>query len=209
MSDSLPQPAAPTGNRFALVTPDDNSAPVIIVTILSLIFAFLIFAIRILFVKWRRHGIDDGVLALAHLLGVGQWTAVFIAQENGLGKALVVVGAAELSRMSKAIFASRPLLMITLALSKISVLFVIRSLFIWEQRRKVLLIDISLVVIAIWGIAATLLLSAGCSPDYVLGDDAQCVQHVCDSRVSSRTVLIDTRFFDLESSRSSTSSLNA
>jgi hypothetical protein len=63
----LPLPAAPTGNRFALVTPLNNSAPIIIVTILSLTFSFLIFAVRLLFVKWRRLALDDAVLALAHV----------------------------------------------------------------------------------------------------------------------------------------------
>jgi hypothetical protein len=64
---SLPSPAAPTGNRFALVTPDNNSAPIIIVTILSLAFSFLVFAVRLLVVKWRRLALDDAVLALAHV----------------------------------------------------------------------------------------------------------------------------------------------
>jgi hypothetical protein len=182
MSDSLPQPATPTGNRFALVTPDDNSAPVIIATILSLVFAFLIFAVRILFVKWKKLGIDDGILALAYLTGVGQWTSMFIAQKNGLGKALATVGAAELSHMSKAVSASRPLLIITLALSKISVLLLIRSFFTWERRQKLLLIDISIVVVAIWGIAAALSLAVECSPDY-------CVQHVRASQYFGRKLL--------------------
>lgn len=63
----LPFPAAPTGNRFALVTPDTNSAPIIIVTILSLIFSFLVFTVRLLVVKWRSLALDDALLTLAHV----------------------------------------------------------------------------------------------------------------------------------------------
>jgi hypothetical protein len=63
----LPEPAPPTGDRFAVVTPDDNAAPLIIVTILSLVFSFFVFGIRILVVKWRRSSVDDWTLALAHV----------------------------------------------------------------------------------------------------------------------------------------------
>lgn len=98
---SLPQPAAAAGNRFALVTPDDNSAPLIVVTILVLIFAFLIFALRIFIVKWKSYGADDCFLGLAHIGGVGQWIAIFVALRNGLGKSFSTLQEEEILRMSK------------------------------------------------------------------------------------------------------------
>lgn len=64
---SVPLPASPTDNRFAVVSPDDNSAPLIIVAILAAIFAVLVLAVRIFIVKWKRHGDDDVVLGLAHV----------------------------------------------------------------------------------------------------------------------------------------------
>lgn len=176
---ALPLPAAPTGNRFALVTSVNNSAPIIIVTILSLAFSFLIFAVRLLFVKWRRLALDDAVLALAHVVGVGQWSSVFVALNNGLGKNLALVTGTEQARMASAVLASRTLFLVSLFLSKLSVLLVIRSLFSWERRRKKLATHLAILVVALWGFAAALTLSVRCSPDYVLGrGEAQCLNHL-------------------------------
>ncbi|KAH8750657.1 hypothetical protein BGZ57DRAFT_120495 [Hyaloscypha finlandica] len=173
----LPLPAAPTGNRFALVTPLNNNAPIIIVTILSLTFSFLIFAVRLLFVKWRRLALDDAVLALAHVVGVGQWSSVFVALNNGLGKNLALVTGTEQARMG--VLAGRTLFLVSLFLSKLSVLLVIRSLFSWERRRKTLATHVTILVVTLWGFAAALTLSVRCSPDYVLGrGEAQCLNHL-------------------------------
>ncbi|KAN0095801.1 hypothetical protein V8E51_016512 [Hyaloscypha variabilis] len=176
---SLPSPAAPTGNRFALVTPDNNSAPIIIVTILSLTFSFLIFAVRLLLVKWRRLALDDAVLALAHAVGVGQWVSVFVGLDNGLGKNLALLTQTEQARTASAVLASRTLFLVSLCLSKLSVLFVIRSLFSWEKKRKTLVTYVTIVVVALWGFAAALTLSVRCSSDYVLGGgEAKCFNHL-------------------------------
>jgi hypothetical protein len=67
MSAQLPSPAEPTGNRFVVVTPDDHSASLIIVAILFLIYSCLLFAVRILVVKRKRHGWDDGILGWAYV----------------------------------------------------------------------------------------------------------------------------------------------
>jgi hypothetical protein len=64
---SVPFPVSPNDNRFALVTPDDHSAPLIIVIILSLIFSALVLAVRILIVKWKRHSADDSILGVAYV----------------------------------------------------------------------------------------------------------------------------------------------
>ncbi|KAE8449035.1 hypothetical protein EG329_008623 [Mollisiaceae sp. DMI_Dod_QoI] len=181
---SLPLPAPPTGNRFALVTPDDNSAPIIIVTILSLTFSVLVYAIRLLIVKRKRHGYDDGVLGLGHLVGLGQWTAMFMALQNGLGKSLNVIDRNDQTEMARALFAGRTLFIPLLCFSKVSILLIIRSLFFWESRRKKLLIDSAIVFVIVWGLGATLGLSISCSPYYVLGDNLnQCSGHVLRLRI--------------------------
>lgn len=160
-----------TGNRFAVVTPDDHSASLIVVTILSVIFSCLIFAVRIFVVKWKRHSYEDGILALAHLTALGQWVSIFIALQYGLGKSLTIVSIRNQNIMAKAAFAGRILLIPTLCLSKISVLMVLRSLFHWETRRRLLSIDITIFIVAVWGCASTLALSIDCSPDYLLGPE--------------------------------------
>ena len=54
-------------NRFTRFTPDDHSALLWVVQLLSLIYALLVLAVRLGFVKWRAHGFDDMVLTLAHV----------------------------------------------------------------------------------------------------------------------------------------------
>jgi hypothetical protein len=59
--------SSPTGNRFAHLTPEDHSAPLWVVTLLSSIYAILVLAVRLGYVKWRAYGLDDFVLTLAHV----------------------------------------------------------------------------------------------------------------------------------------------
>jgi len=54
-------------NRFARYNDDDHSAPIWIASILSLIFAYLILSIRLGFVKWNIHGLDDVLLTIGHV----------------------------------------------------------------------------------------------------------------------------------------------
>jgi hypothetical protein len=62
---SLPTPAAPTGNRFAVVTETDYGAPIFIAALISSIFTFLVLIVRIAFVKWHRCGLDNLILVCA------------------------------------------------------------------------------------------------------------------------------------------------
>ncbi|KUJ13767.1 uncharacterized protein LY89DRAFT_720987 [Mollisia scopiformis] len=184
MSSSLPLPAAPTGNRFALVTPDDDSAPVTIVTMLSSIFTILVFAVRLGIVKRKRYGYDDCLLSLGHVVALGQWAAIFIALDNGLGKSTKLVGNREQNSSAKALFAGRILLILSLCFSKLSILLLTRSLFHWEKRRKILIIDATIVLVIIWGLGATLALSIDCSPHTMLGRGlTQCSGHVLRLRI--------------------------
>jgi hypothetical protein len=63
----MANPSPPDDNRFARFTVDDHSAPIWIASILSMAFAYLILAVRLLYVKWNMHGLDDALLTLAHV----------------------------------------------------------------------------------------------------------------------------------------------
>jgi hypothetical protein len=54
-------------NRFARITTNDHSAALWIATILSLIYAVLVLAVRLGFTKWRAHTLDDLVVTIAHV----------------------------------------------------------------------------------------------------------------------------------------------
>ncbi len=63
-------------------------------------------------------------------------------------------------------------------------LLVIRSLFIWETRRKLLLIDMTILIVAMWGVVSVLILSIDCSPEYILGsENGECANHIARIRV--------------------------
>jgi hypothetical protein len=63
----MASPSPSDDNRFARFSVDDHSAPIWIASILSMAFAYLVLAVRLLFVKWNMHGLDDAVLTLAHV----------------------------------------------------------------------------------------------------------------------------------------------
>lgn len=56
-----------------------------------------------------------------------------------------------------------------LCFSKLSVLVVLRRLFHAENRIKLLLVDVTMLVVAAWGFAAVISLSVACSPQYLVG----------------------------------------
>ncbi|KAF1951907.1 hypothetical protein CC80DRAFT_189113 [Byssothecium circinans] len=60
---TIPAPSTAPDNRFARFTTDNHSAPIWIASLQSLIFAFCILAVRLGFVKWNAHGLDDVVPA--------------------------------------------------------------------------------------------------------------------------------------------------
>jgi hypothetical protein len=71
-----------------------------------------------------------------------------------------------------------------LCFSKISVLLVIRSLFIWETRRKLVFIDTTILIVAMWGAVSVLILSLDCSPNHILGpEDGGCAIYVARIRL--------------------------
>ena len=112
-------PAPQPDNRFARFTADDHSAPIWIASLLAFSFAYIILIIRLLFVKWNMHGVDDVLLTLAHVraesiafplvaqlthtkfVGLGMWASLFSALNNGLGKTVKQLSEAEVSRMNQ------------------------------------------------------------------------------------------------------------
>ncbi|KAI5777062.1 hypothetical protein EDC01DRAFT_779984 [Geopyxis carbonaria] len=116
-------------NRFARYTSTDHSAPVWIATLLSLIFSFLILTVRLAWVKWKRHGLDDLILVMAHLIAVAHWGTLFSALSSGLAKSPLRLPASNRTSISTLVFTSRLLLFLTLALTKASVFSFIRTLF--------------------------------------------------------------------------------
>ncbi|KAF2795956.1 hypothetical protein K505DRAFT_5699 [Melanomma pulvis-pyrius CBS 109.77] len=165
----MASPTLADDNRFARFNDEDHSAPMWIASILAIVFAYLIMAIRLLFVKWNMYGFDDVVLTMAHLLGLGMWASLFSSLDNGLGQALKLLDATQISHMNQAYFASRILLFLALSLSKCSVLIFIQGIFSHMDHVR-LVVNVTIGVVVLWGVAGALAVSIGSSPDTIVGD---------------------------------------
>ncbi|KAF2190330.1 hypothetical protein K469DRAFT_561378 [Zopfia rhizophila CBS 207.26] len=171
--------ATPSGSRFARYTQDNHSAPIWIASILCLLFAYAVLSVRLGFVKWNLHGLDDVILTLAHLVGLGMWAALYSSLANGLGRALKLLSEAETSHMTQSFSASRILLFIALGSSKCSVLVFVQSIF--DYIKNVLLVaNATMGIVAAWALAGALAVSLGCSPDHIVfeQENAHCVNDV-------------------------------
>jgi hypothetical protein len=59
--------ARASNNRFTQVTSNDHAAAIWVVTLLSIIYAVLVLAVRLGFTKWKTYGFDDIALTIAHV----------------------------------------------------------------------------------------------------------------------------------------------
>ncbi|EMD91799.1 hypothetical protein COCHEDRAFT_1101304 [Bipolaris maydis C5] len=136
--------------RFTRVTPDDHSATIWIVSVLSVIYVILTLAVRLGYTKRRAHALDDIVITLAHLTGFGMWVLLFKSLGSGLGKTFSVLSDIEISQVQQSFFKSRILLYAALALSKCSMLVLIRAVFARNINVSRMSIG-GLLIVAMWG----------------------------------------------------------
>ncbi|KAF2828274.1 hypothetical protein CC86DRAFT_405279 [Ophiobolus disseminans] len=153
--------------RFARFTPDDHSAVLWVSSLLSLIYATLVLTVRLTFVKRRAHALDDILITVAHLVGFAMWASLLVSLRNGLGKSLKVVDDEKAPLLQQAFFASRISLYISLALSKCSILILVRNVF--ERKSNVAQsANGAMAVIAALGLGGILTASVGCSPGNII-----------------------------------------
>ncbi|KAH7077609.1 hypothetical protein BKA63DRAFT_508591 [Paraphoma chrysanthemicola] len=91
------------------------------------------------------------------------WGSLFVSMKNGLGQSLEVVDDANVTRLQDSFFASRIMFYVSLALSKCSILVVIRNVF---ERKPIIAhtANGTMGVVAGWGLVGVLAASVGCSP---------------------------------------------
>ncbi|EUC44616.1 hypothetical protein COCMIDRAFT_97750 [Bipolaris oryzae ATCC 44560] len=166
-------------HRFTRVTPNDHSAAIWIVSVLSLIYIFLVLAVRLGYTKRRAHALDDIVITLAHLASFGMWALVFKSLRNGLGKSFSVLSDMEISQVQQSFFKSRILLYAALALSKFSMLVLIRAVFARDTRVSRISIA-GLLLVAMWGVFSMPAVPLHCPAEHVIpkpGED-HCVDFI-------------------------------
>lgn len=102
----------------------------------------------------------------------------------------------------QAYFASRILLFLALGLSKCSVLIFIQGIFSHMDNVR-LVVNVTIGVVILWGVAGALAVSIGTSPDIIVGDQA--TSHRVNDVSSHQQLLLgelinhDHRFFGYES----------
>ncbi|KAM3074424.1 hypothetical protein ACMFMG_002772 [Clarireedia jacksonii] len=163
----------PPGNSapFAVVTDTDHSAWIIIATSLGLACVLVFGAIRT-FVKTSSWNIgsfsyDGFCLAASTLLASIQACVILGACAKGLGKSIELVPPKNITSIQQLIiprqmyYTSTVLFMLSLGLSKISVVFLLLSLTPHEQHRKIFLGVIGLLVT--WTVASTFAIALQCN----------------------------------------------
>ncbi|KAF2793645.1 hypothetical protein K505DRAFT_276673 [Melanomma pulvis-pyrius CBS 109.77] len=144
---------------------DNGHAKVIwIVSLLGLGLSTVVFVARGV-LRWRVLGLEDVTLVAAQLLAFGQYGALFISLHYGLGKSSDTLTTSSQIKVSKAAFSSQILLVLSLGLSKCSLVLLARRLFARGTKHCWLTYNMLLAVFCVWLVGAVILVSVGCDLD--------------------------------------------
>ncbi|KAF2744789.1 hypothetical protein M011DRAFT_528121 [Sporormia fimetaria CBS 119925] len=147
------------GNRFAHYSAVDHSATVWIATALTLTYVVGILLIRI-FIKWRVFGWDDSLVVISTLFACVQCIAVLNALNGGLGK--VTGSVQDLHLIGNLVFVSRALLVVAHHFAKLSVLSLLRRLFVRDHTNTARLCNITIGFTALSGAVSVLVSTVRC-----------------------------------------------
>lgn len=179
------------GNRLAHYSAEDHSAPLWIAALLSFTYMLGMLFVRA-FLKWRVFGWDNSAMVLStvspkslyqfrivltrQVLASLQSILIFNALKAGLGKIpgqetnLTLAGKVSKAPTfmhcvlieTKLVFSSRIVLVLSLYLAKPSVLYLLRRIFIRDQKMITLLCDIIIGLTVAGGLVSVLISAVGC-----------------------------------------------
>ncbi|KAF2188207.1 hypothetical protein K469DRAFT_703678 [Zopfia rhizophila CBS 207.26] len=150
------------GNHFSEVTENNHAGVIWVITLLGLVYTLLTLITRA-FIKWHMLGPDDFALVAAQVFALAQYGAIFSSMHHGLGRTSEMLTFESRSMTSKTAFISQLLLLLSLCLSKCSIIFLIRRVFTRDLKHFWLICNILLAFVGAWGIASVTLISAGCN----------------------------------------------
>lgn len=165
MSDVTYGPIVPEGQYppFAVVTPDDHSAWIIIAAALGLTSSLVFGAIRV-FVRQTispQYGLDDISLAASTILAVIQSSIVLGACSEGLGKSLRLFSPETQTEVQRMYYTSNLFYILALGLSKSSIIFFLRRLTAARKHKRVF--DTANVLVALWTIGSFFAIALQCN----------------------------------------------
>ncbi|KIW02225.1 uncharacterized protein PV09_06379 [Verruconis gallopava] len=159
-----------TGTRFSPITESDKAGILWIASLLSGIYSFLSLSVR-LYIKRKFFGYDDWMCLAATFVGAASFIAIYVGLSNGLGKAFVH-DPISLRRIGRAVFASRIAFVLANALSKSSVVLLIRRVFSLDMSHHLMLCNITLAATALWASGSLVSVSVTCAPEGLVNGEA-------------------------------------
>ncbi|KAL5114624.1 putative ATPase [Pleosporales sp. CAS-2024a] len=156
-------PPLDAGNRWAAVTADDRGGILYIVAFLTFTYSSLTILTRG-FIKWHVLGLDDAAAIVAQFASIVQFALLLTSLSAGLAKNFVLLSPEEYLAMASSQLGNQVALYISLGISKMATNFLVQRLFTRDMRKEWVVCNIVTAVIAIWTIAAAMLVSTGCTP---------------------------------------------
>jgi len=162
-------PVVPEGQYppFAVVTPDDQSAWILIAAALGLVCSLFFGGLRF-FVRLtidREFGLDDFILGAATVLAVIQSSIILIACSKGLGKSIDLLSLGAQNEVQGMYYASNLFFIIILGLSKISVVAFLLRLSPYKHHHK-LVFKSAIVVLVAWTAGSFIAVALQCSLEH-------------------------------------------
>lgn len=165
MSNITYGPTIPEGYSppFAIVSPEDHEAWILIATALGLVCILFFAGIRVLvrYTISRGFGWDDHTLLAATGLAIIQAALIFGACQKGFGKSLNLVAEDNYDGVQSLWYAAELLFILALGLAKISVVFFLLRISRVKEHRLAFYIAIGLM--AAWTLASFFAIALQCN----------------------------------------------
>ncbi|KAH0848528.1 hypothetical protein FOPE_02582 [Fonsecaea pedrosoi] len=148
---------------FAVVTPDDHEAYILISTAFGLACILFFAGIRTVVRTTISHGIgtDDYLFYAATALAIIQSSVVLAACSKGLGKALHLVSLESQNEVQKMYYTSNLFFIVVIGLAKISLVSFLHRISRMKQHR--LVFNIAMGVLGVWTVGAFLAVAFQCN----------------------------------------------
>ncbi|OCK74153.1 hypothetical protein K432DRAFT_410102 [Lepidopterella palustris CBS 459.81] len=146
--------STPEGPRHATITPDDHGALLAMTTWFLMVTMILATSTRIIVRYTTQHvpGFDDILVLVATAFGIGSAIAISLAVNKGLGRRISSLGQTEIDTLQKEVYAATILYVLTVAVSKLSIMIFFTRLAVAQTHKTIVLILTA--VIGSWSIAA-------------------------------------------------------
>jgi hypothetical protein len=167
-------------DRWATVTPDDSSGALYVVAFLGFTYTTITIATRV-FIKRNMLGVDDGTMVVAQAANMIQFALVISALSAGLSKSYTTISEEQYSRMARVCprtprlhhltsqtqMAAQITTYLTLGLSKMATILIVRRLFTVDMKEPWRVCNIVTGCVVAWTFTSALLVSVGCSAESV------------------------------------------